>query len=77
MVDAEGIFYLTRQKPMEVLAVMIPPSQYNQLEVQAAIKRELWKFEVFDAYEEVDDVGQEKIDSQWVIQKKEELEDEF
>ena len=44
---------------MEVLTVMIFPSQYNQSEVQSAMKEELQKLKMLDAYEEVDNVGQE------------------
>ena len=69
--DAEGVFFLSRQEPMDVLAVMVPPSEYHHPEIQAAMKDELGKFSLFDAYEIIDDEGQDTIDGRWVINKKE------
>ena len=69
--EAEGVFYLLRQEPVDVLAVLVPPSEYHHPEIQSAMKDELEKFLLFDAYEVVDDDGQETIDGRWVINKKE------
>ena len=56
--NADGVLYLMMQASKEV---MIPPSEHNQPEVQAAMKEELKRLEMFGTYEEVDNVGQEKI----------------
>jgi hypothetical protein len=69
--DAEGVFFLSRQDPTDVHAVLVPPSEYKHPEIQAAMKDELEKFALFDANEVVDDDGQETIDGRWVINKKE------
>ena len=70
--DIDGVFYLEKQIPIDVLAVMVPVSEQNNPEVEAAKLDELEKFKLFDAYEIVEDKGQERIDGRWVVQKREE-----
>ena len=70
--EAEGVFYLTRNnQPKEVFATVIPVSQYKNPEVQAAMNDELEKWVAFEAYEIVNDEGQERIDTRWNILGKE------
>ena len=60
--DAEGVFYLQRQSPIEVLAVSVPSSEYKTPDVQEGMQDELNKYKMFDAYEVVTDEGQDRID---------------
>ena len=69
--EAEGIFYLKRADPVEVLAALVSPKEYNNPEVKEAMSDELEKWERFGAYEIVDNEGQDTIDGRWVINKKE------
>ena len=70
--EAEGVFYLTRNnQPKEVFATVIPVSQYKNPEVQSAMDDELEKWVAFEAYELVNDEGQERIDTRWNILGKE------
>ena len=70
--EAEGVFYLTRKtEPIDVFAATIPASQYKHPEVQGAMADELEKWVTFDAYEIVNDDGQERIDTRWNILRKE------
>ena len=70
--EAEGIFYLERKEPVEILAAMVMPNDYGKPEIQEAMKDELSKWEAFGAYEIIEDDGQETIDGRWVVNKKEE-----
>ena len=70
--ESHGVFLLKRKDPIEVLATMVHSSQYNDPEVKQAMEAELEKWNQFQAYEIVDDDGQERIDGRWVINKKEE-----
>ena len=70
--DSEGVFFLRRmQESKQVFAVTIPVSHYQDPEVQAAMTEEMAKWEAFDAYEIVNDDGQDSIDTRWNILKKE------
>ena len=70
--EAEGVFYLTRNnQPKEVFAAVVPTSQYKNPEVEGAMQDELNKWVLFDAYEVVQDEGQEAIDTRWNVLKKE------
>ena len=69
--EAEGVFHMTRNEPQEVLAAVVPASEYNHHEVQAAMKEELEKWIKFGAYEVHEDIGQERIDTRWMILRKE------
>jgi hypothetical protein len=70
--DAEGVFFLKRiQQTKQVFAVTIPASQYKDPEVQAAMNEEMKKWEAFNAYELVNNDGQDSIDTRWNILKKE------
>ena len=55
--DTDGVF------PVQ----LVPPRYYNMPEVQEAIKREISKYKSFDAFKEVDDVGQKSIPTRWVV----------
>ena len=70
-IEAEGVFHMTRNEPQEVLAAVVPASEYNHHEVQAAMKEELEKWIKFGAYEVHEDIGQERIDTRWMILRKE------
>ena len=70
--ESEGVFYLTRSdQPREVFAAVVPSSQYKNPEVQGAMYDEMNKWVLFDAYEVVEDEGQEAIDTRWNVLKKE------
>ena len=56
--------------PIEVLATIVHPKDFGHHEVAAAMKDELDKWQKFEAYEVVEDIGQIKIDSRWVVNKK-------
>ena len=56
--------------PEEILAIMIPKEQSNTPEVMQAKFDELNKLKAFDTFEEVDDVGQERITTVWVLTEK-------
>ena len=70
--DAEGVFYLARQDPIDVLAAIVASKDYGNPEIQEAMSDELRKWEMFGAYKIVDDDGQETIDGRWVVNRKEE-----
>ena len=69
--EAEGIFYLRRNDPVEVLAALVSPKDYGNPEIQEAMKDELKKWELFGAYEIIENDGQNVIDGRWVVNKKE------
>ena len=46
---------------------LIPRAEYHKPEIQAAMQSEISKFENFEAFEEVDDIGQKRIPIRWVI----------
>ena len=48
----------------------IPRKFHNTPEVLQAKKDEINNFQKFDAYKEVEDVGQKKITSRWVVTQK-------
>ena len=51
----------------EVLAVMLPKERRNTPECDAAKEEELQKLKSFDTYTEVEDKGQDKITTTWVL----------
>ena len=51
----------------DVLAVMLPKERRNTPECDAAKQEELEKLKSFDTYKEVDDNGQDKITTTWVL----------
>ena len=67
-----GVFLLQRDEPIEVLATMVPSSQFKDPEVQQAMEEELEKWNQFEAYEVVEDNGQNRIDGRWIVNRKEE-----
>ena len=66
--DEEEAVFMTL--PEEILAVLIPKEQSNTPEVMQAKFDELNKLKAFDTYEEVEDVGQERITTVWVLTEK-------
>ena len=61
-----GVFVLTRTKPTEVSATNVfvtevKKEDWKKPEVQTAMAEELRKWEHYNAYELIEDVGQEKI----------------
>ena len=54
----------------EVLAVMVPRERRNSPEAMEAKFKELEKLKEFDTYEIVDDVGQDRITTTWVLTEK-------
>ena len=70
--DATGVFFLQRNDPIEILATMVPSKDYKHPEVQDVMEQELQKWKTFGAYDIVEDVGQERIDGRWIVQKKDE-----
>ena len=60
--EEKGVFFLTRKEQIEVLATMVPSAEYAHPEVKAAMEDELAKWERFEAYEVIDDNGQDTID---------------
>ena len=55
--DPDGVF------PVQI----VPPRNYDMPEVKAAIAREISKYKSFEAFKEVEDVGQKSIPTRWVI----------
>ena len=54
----------------EVLAVMVPKEKQDSHEAKAAKQQELDKLKEFNTYEIVDDIGQERITTVWVLTEK-------
>ena len=54
----------------EILAVMVPQEKRNSPECQQAKQDELNKLKAFDTYDIVDDIGQERITTTWVLTEK-------
>ena len=54
-----------------VFAVKIPVREHKKPEVLEAKDRELENLAKYEVFEEVEDTGQEAIESRWVITKKE------
>ena len=65
------MFYLKRNDPVPVFATLLKTSEYSNPDVKDAMSEELSKWLKYGAYEEVDDKGQEKITTQWVVNPKE------
>ena len=49
---------------------IVPRKDYNKPEIQAAMSSEISKFEKFEAFEEVNDQGQNRIPIRWVVTEK-------
>ena len=54
----------------EVNVVIIPTSEHGRPECKQAKMKELEAFDKFDVYEEVEDIGQERLSSRWVLTDK-------
>ena len=54
----------------EALVVMIPWSQHNRPECQEAKNKEMHGWEENDTYDEVDDIGQKRISTMWILTTK-------
>ena len=70
--ESYGVFLMQRSEPITVLATLVNPKHYDDPEVQQAMETELERWNEFDAYEVVEDYGQERIDGRWIVNKKEE-----
>ena len=46
---------------------LVSPNDYDMPEVVAAIEREISKYKSFDAFQEVEDIGQKSIPTRWVV----------
>ena len=51
---------------------VVKKEDYKQQIVRDAMNAEIMKFKSFEAYEEVDDKGQESVPIRWVVTRKEE-----
>ena len=56
----------------EVLVTEVPRKYHNSPEVIQAKELEFKNFQKFKAFDEVEDVGQRRITSRWVVTQKEE-----
>ena len=54
----------------EVNAVLLPKNRHNDTDCIAAKEAELQKLKDFNAFEEVDDIGQKRISTRWIICQK-------
>ena len=54
--------FKSRLEPTKVHAVEITKKDYSRPEIQEAMREEIKKWNKFDAFELVEDAGQEKID---------------
>ena len=54
-----------------VYAVEVPAAEHRKPEVIEAKDKELENLAKYDMFEEVEDIGQERVGSRWVITKKE------
>ena len=54
----------------EVNVVIIPTSEHGRPECRKAKVKELEAFDKFDVYKEVEDTGQERLSSRWVLTDK-------
>ena len=55
--DPDGVY------PVQLVA----PKDYDMPEVKAAITREIFKYKSFEAFKEIDDLGQKSIPTRWVV----------
>ena len=56
---------------ISIYAVEVPIKEHKRVEVLEAKEKEIKNLDDYEVFEEVDDIGQEKIGSRWVITKKE------
>ena len=68
--EIEGIEIL--KYPIEVLACLVPKPLHGIPDIIQGKEDELKKFEEFNAFERVEDEGQPRIDTVWIVTKKEE-----
>merc|ERR1712002_185008 len=74
--DAVATYWMTVEnresfENMAVYTVEIPAKEQNTPEVNEAKHKEIENLVKFDVFEEVDDCGQERIGSRWVVTQKE------
>ena len=67
--DREGIEGMT--EPIEVLMSLVPRKEWNCPDVNKAMEDELTKWIKYDTYSEVEDEGQERIDTTKEVNSKE------
>ena len=74
--DAVATYWMTVEQNENfenyaVYTVEIPAKEQNTPEVKEAKHKEIENLVKFDVFEEVDDCGQERIGSRWVVTQKE------
>ena len=74
--DAVATYWMTAEhcenfESIAVYTVEIPAKEQNTPEVKEAKHKEIENLVKFDVFEEVDDCGQERIGSRWVVTQKE------
>ena len=74
--DAVATYWMTTEhrenfESIAVYTVEIPAKEQNTPEVREAKHKEIENLVKFDVFEEVDDCGQERIGSRWVVTQKE------
>ena len=70
--EAFGVFLITRREPIELLVVVVPPRECNDPEVVEAMEVNLDKQRKFEAYNIMEDEGQEQIDGILVVNTRDE-----
>ena len=68
--ESLGIFYLQRREPVEILATLVQSKDYGHPDIQDAMADELKKWRSYGAYEEVVDEEQTRINTRWVVNRK-------
>ena len=68
--ESVGIFYLQRREPVEILATLVQSKDYGHPDIQDAMADELKKWRSYGAYEEVLDEEQTRINTRWVVNRK-------
>ena len=76
-VEQKESFYTRAEKhecfeEVPIYVVELPTKEHNRPDVKEAKRKEIENLKSFNTFEEVDDEGQEVIDSRWVITEKEE-----
>merc|ERR1712002_800328 len=76
MKDTIGAKYLKTEKSVcflesTVYVVEVPVKEHGKPEVKEAKEMEIKNLEKYETFEEVEDVGQERIGSRWIVTKKE------
>ena len=73
--DAIGAHYLKMEQNVwfmeqDIFTVQVPVKDHGKREVIEAKEKEIENLELYGVFEEVDDIGQERIGSRWVVTEK-------